>query len=122
LTLDGAANIGGGGAVVASSITVEVGSGGAATIVAAPAATVGAGMIVKGTVEVAVGTMLLSNGRDNYQNKKGRASERTDGSFERMGKEKGSAAERMPKDVAKKLGIDNKKFSKMIHEYKKKII
>ncbi|MBB6003397.1 hypothetical protein [Arcicella rosea] len=52
-----------------------MGSGGTATVVAAPAAAIGAGMIIKGGVEVAVGKMLYSNGSDNYKNQKGRANE-----------------------------------------------
>jgi RHS repeat-associated protein len=40
--------------------------------------------------------------------------------FEKMGKQKGSSAEKMPRDVAKKLGINERDFSKYIHKIKQK--
>ena len=75
LKVDGRANIVGGTEVVVASVTLEVGSGGVATLVAGPGAAVGATMMAKGGIEVVVGTPLLANGSDNFKNQKGRVNE-----------------------------------------------
>jgi hypothetical protein len=61
LTIKGGTDMAVGGTVVAGAVTLEVGSGGTATIVAGPAAVAGGALVGVGAVETGVGTLLIVN-------------------------------------------------------------
>ena len=88
-------------------------------LVAVPAtATVG---YLAGVIQLAVGTTLLTIATDNANETSAwiRSNSAHGGNFEKMGKQKGSSAEKMPDDVAKKLGINAKAFKNYLHKMKK---
>jgi RHS repeat-associated protein len=75
MSVDGAKNVGSGGGLMVASVSVEVGSGGVASVVAGPGFAAGAAIAGMGVAEVTVGGMLMANGNDNFNNQKGRANE-----------------------------------------------
>ncbi len=117
--------LGGGGVTISLS--------GVGTIVGAPAAAIGGVMTGHGllVIHTAWDAMTkVEDVADNANNNKENCGSSDDGSadmdgvtqpkFEKMGKQKGSSAEKMPDDVARLLKIkDIKKFKKYLHQVKK---